>query len=82
MFTCGQMVVTVKKLIGINCKNYVNYGCRKEYKANILILKNTFLQVLCSKDSESYNVNEIQEGIFFQSEYSEEALFSTLREKR
>lgn len=52
MFISGQMVVIIKRLIGLSFKNYVNYGCGKKYKTNILILKNNFLKVLCPKESE------------------------------
>lgn len=54
MFISGQMVVIIKRLIGLSLKNYVNYGCGKKYKTNILILKNTFLQDLCPKESENH----------------------------
>lgn len=54
MFISGQMVVIIKRLIRLSFKNYVNYGCGKKYKTNILILKNTFLQDLCPKESENH----------------------------
>lgn len=53
MFISGQMVIIIKRLIELSFKNYVNYGCGKKYKTNILILTNTFLKIYAQRKVET-----------------------------